>query len=428
MLGYISKRIAYFVPTMVAVFVITFFLLDAMPSDPIVNIMHLRGVISESGMASADYYREYEKIGKEFHYDKPSFYISVSPDYIPPDVREQCDIYYSAIANKLLHNNHSFEKTIKIIDYLKTPSARESQALQSAVASGSIDNISKQLPKEMSKLLTADTWLFYPKIHWHGSQNRFHFWMVNLIRSDFGISIIDGRPVASKLAKALSWTLALVLLSMLLSLILAIPMGIYDAIEQGGWISKWISGIAYVLYSIPVFWFATMMLVFFTTSEYGSWTNIFSSGNFSTAGPTGPWHNISSLILPAICLSIHRIAYLIRQMSVSVRDEMRKDYFSTALSKGLSRSQAIWSHVVPNALVPIVTVITAMIPASLAGSVVVEVIFNIPGMGRLLFQSIFNQDWNVLFGDLVILSLFTMIFYLIGDLLYAWLNPQIRFQ
>jgi len=125
---------------------------------------------------------------------------------------------------------------------------------------------------------------------------------------------------------------------------------------------------------------------------------------------------------------IHSIPYLIRQVRASLIESISHDYYQMAISKGVTKRAALIKHVLPNGLLPIITIISGWLPKVLGGSLIIEVIFNIPGMGRLLFQSIFNDDWNVMMGILLLVSIFTLVFYLIGDIIYARLSPQIRYD
>ena len=133
------------------------------------------------------------------------------------------------------------------------------------------------------------------------------------------------------------------------------------------------------------------------------------------------------LILPALLLALHSAASGIRIVRNSAFAELKADYFITAKAKGLTNRRILWNHILPNAMLPVITLLVSSFPAALAGSVVLEVIFNIPGMGRLLYDSILFMDWSVVFGILIIMGLLTFIFYLIGDLLYAFLNPKIKY-
>ena len=185
------------------------------------------------------------------------------------------------------------------------------------------------------------------------------------------------------------------------------------------------------MYSIPRFWLATLMVVFFTTSDYGWYTNVFPSVGLDIVSSPSVWAqiagNLENLILPVLCLSAFSVVYIARLTQRGIENEMKAPYTLTAYSKGLSTHQVIRRHALPNASLPLVTVLAGAIPTSLAGSVVIEVIFNIPGIGKLLYDSIHMADWPVVFSLVLLISLVTMVSYLIGDIIYAVLNPKIRY-
>ena len=133
------------------------------------------------------------------------------------------------------------------------------------------------------------------------------------------------------------------------------------------------------------------------------------------------------LLLPGLILAFHSAAQGIRIVRNSAVKELKEDYFITGRAKGLNNYQLLKKHIFPNSMLPVVTLLVSGFPSALAGSVVLEVIFNIPGMGRLLYDSIHFMDWNVVFAILMFIGLMTFIFYLLGDLIYAWLNPKIKY-
>ena len=172
---------------------------------------------------------------------------------------------------------------------------------------------------------------------------------------------------------------------------------------------------------------------FFTTSEYGSWTNIFpSSGRWYIEADQSfmsmladSWHK---LILPVLMLVIPDTAYLSRLIRASVREEHQKEYIKTAKSKGLSKKEITNRHILPNSLIPTITLLVGTIPAAIASTLVIEVIFNIPGIGRLMYESIDVSDWAMVYPIVLIISVLAVVIFLLGDLLMAFLNPKIKFK
>lgn len=266
---------------------------------------------------------------------------------------------------------------------------------------------------------------FLPTFKWYGTNNQYHKWIVKAIQFDFGHSFIDGKLVLQKITTALGWTFWLVLISLIMIFAISIPLGIFVSKPNHSKVSDFLNFFFYGFYAIPLFWLATLMLMFFTTDDYGTLTNIFPSvGVIYDDISIGK--KVTMLLLPVIVIVIHTIAYVSRQMSSGILQESTKNYSVTGLSKGLNRYQVIKKHNLPNALFPMITLATAIVPASFSGSLIIEVIFNIPGIGRLLYNSIQTADWNVVFALLLIIGFITMISYLIGDILYTVVNPKVK--
>ena len=215
-----------------------------------------------------------------------------------------------------------------------------------------------------------------------------------------------------------------------LSLLFGIFIGTYLATNEKGRWQKTFSQILYFLYSIPVFWFATMMVVYFTTDDYGWWTDWFPSVAIDIYPGKSTFQqilmNAEKFILPILILTLHSLAYITRLVRRSVLDELDKPYALLAFSKGLDKTEVIRKHILKNALIPTITSMASAFANAFAGSLVLEVIFNIPGMGRLLVSSMESADWNVVFCITLLLSFVTIVSFIIADILYAYVNPKIE--
>jgi len=181
---------------------------------------------------------------------------------------------------------------------------------------------------------------------------------------------------------------------------------------------------------MPVFWIATVSMVFLTTDDYGSWTNWFSSASVYIDTQETFIQNLSRhfeiIILPVIVLSIGSLIYISRQMESALEQERHKVYADVAFVKGLTFNKVVLKHQFKNALLPIITLFTSALPASIAGSLIIETIFNIPGMGRLLYNSIDLADWNVVYAIIMLTALITSLSYILADILYYKANPKIN--
>ena len=377
MKGYLVKRILLIIPTLLLVSMVTFLLSSLVSQDPVISLLQSRGAISSMDEGVSNH-QQYARVYKELHLEKPNFYFSIVPSHYPENINS-------------------------IID-----------------------------PNERAKARSGlqDQKLFFPKVYWHGLDNRYHRWISGLLGGSFGVSQSNGQTVARVVSRALSWTLVLTLIDILISFVLGIYIGYYLSIDPNGKIQRVLNQIFYLLYSIPKFWLATLLVVYMTTNDYGSWTNIFPSVGMDVLPGASSWaqvrYNLPKLILPIICLSIFSISYISRILRRSILNEMEAPYILTAYSKGLSREQVVRRHALPNAMLPLITILSGSVAGTLAGSVVIEVIFNIPGIGRLMYDSILIADWSVVYCIVLLLALVVSVAYLIGDLCYAYFNPQIR--
>jgi peptide/nickel transport system permease protein len=219
--------------------------------------------------------------------------------------------------------------------------------------------------------------------------------------------------------------------AILLAYLFATLIGTYAG-WWGGSFDKISSFILYLIYSIPVFWLTTILVVFFTTPEYGSWTNVFPTAGIWDATSLDSFGTIirkngGQFIIPILVLSTTLMAYLARIVRNSIIEEKSKTYVTHARTKGLSEKSILWRHIFRNASFPLITLFASAFPAALAGSLVIEIICNIPGTGRLLYDSIIDQDWPVVLGVVMISSLLTILGLLVSDILYRWADPRVKF-
>jgi len=301
---------------------------------------------------------------------------------------------------------------------LKFEDVSESNLLQAKLG----QNINSLLKATSEKSISN---ILIPKFIWHGADNQYHKWFSNFISGDFGISLYDRRPVKSRIWGALGWTLLINIISILLAFIISIPLGVYSAERSGSKFDHFISLSSMMLYALPIFWVATLSITFFASNEWLHWFPSGGLGRGQTAGFAKFLEIIYHLILPIFCVTYVALAFIIRQVRGAMRDTMDKDFIKTAKAKGLERKQIIWKHGFRNSLTPLITMFSSILPATIAGSVVVEIIFSIPGMGRLAFDAILQQDWNVVFTILLLGTFLTLVGNLLADLLYVKVDPRI---
>ncbi len=248
---------------------------------------------------------------------------------------------------------------------------------------------------------------------------RYFDWVTGLLRGDFGQSWTYKTPVAELIADRIWVSLPLAIYALILSTLIAFPAGIYAASHRGGPGDITIMGATQLGVAVPNFWFAMILVLIFAINL--RW---FSAGGFP--GWDNPFQAVKSLTLPAIALALPQAAILARVMRSSLLDMLGEDFIRTARAKGLTRRQALWKHAVRNALIPVLTIIGLQFSFLLAGGIIIEQVFFLPGLGRLIFQSISARDLIVV-ESVVMLLVFTVIFVNFAvDMAYAAVDPRLR--
>jgi peptide/nickel transport system permease protein len=461
MLFYVVKKVLLIIPTVILVIVLAFFLSKLTPGDAAESLMTIQGVLPQNSNSTHVYETNY----KQLHLDKPDFYLSVQPDFFPENINSIITPSKRKEVKTFLYQKYDFRQitqyqkdrdsyvksipemlqdTLLSVDVKNKIEA--SRKLLFTTSINDIQNIIKSisdvpaiasnnsflaLKASIEELIRAKKTSYLPKLVWHGSNNQFHLWASGLFTGNMGVSIKDGRKVADKIGPALKWTMLLLILNLIFTILIAIPTGVYSGYKKDSFFDGFSNFFWLMLYSMPVFWLASMLIIYFTSDTYGTWLNIFPPpGSWVMTEDMGLMEMVrrfsGQLVLPIICLVANDIAYLSRLTRNNIIFQQMKGFVTMAKAKGLDDRKILTRHILPNALIPIITIIAGSIPAGLSGSLIIEVIFNIPGMGRLMFDSIYSSDWNVVFGILIIISIFTIIFLLLADLLYGWLNPKIK--
>ncbi len=460
---YFLKRILIFIPIFFIISLIAFGLSHLAPGDPVSDLAETRSaqITSFVDLDSRD--RIYKSIATELNLDKPPFYFAITTQAHPDTLYRILRKDYRINLKKLIaqHGNwvaiSTYYKTIKATErtLLALPdSLKQSEAFISArnellslylvYKSQPIQRklaiIQQEKGADAQALVTAyetmiaqatpqKNWL--PKIHWHGLNNQYHQWISRFLVGDFGISLRDYRPVADKIKDGLRWTLLLSISAVMLAYLIAVPLGVWTAVNSGTKLERFITVSLFGLYSLPTFWIATVLLIFFTTPIYGmNWFASIGLGNLPADAPFWArfWERASHLILPVFCMTYPSLAFIARQMRGSMQEVLQQPYIVTAKAKGLSMKKVIWKHAFRNALFPIITMLGAVVPSLIAGSVIIESVFEINGMGKLLLDAISMRDWTLVYAILMLGAVLTMIGVLIADLLYAIFDPRIRFQ
>jgi peptide/nickel transport system permease protein len=256
-------------------------------------------------------------------------------------------------------------------------------------------------------------------------------WIGKFLRFDLGDSVVDHRSVASKIGERLPLTISLMGSALVISYLLAIPLGIAAAIRRGQAIDRTISFVVFVLYSIPSFAAALLLILFVAGGDYLNLLPMYGA-NSVNATEMGPfawlWDRILHMILPVICLTYASLASISRYSRVSMLEALGQDFVRTARAKGLSERLVIFRHALRNALIPIITIFALEFPGLIAGAVIIESIFTLPGMGQLMFESLDKKDEPVIMGITVLAAVLTLLSYLAADILYMVVDPRITYE
>ncbi|HEY6729285.1 MAG TPA: ABC transporter permease [Polyangiaceae bacterium] len=265
-------------------------------------------------------------------------------------------------------------------------------------------------------------------------ETRFAKYWANLLKLDFGVSLVTKQPVLSTLVSKLKYSLSLSVLSLILAYSIAIPLGIYSAVYSGTRSDRTLTVGLFMLYSLPSFFVATVLLYAISEGSDVPSLRWFPTGGWQSADAgqlttLEAWRDIGwHLVLPLFCMTYGSLAAISRYMRSGLLEVIRSDYIRTARAKGLSERVVIGKHAVKNGLLPILTLLAGLLPAVLGGSVIIEYIFGIPGLGLWVVDSIYQRDYNVLMGVQLLTTVLVLVGILLTDLSYALVDPRIRYQ
>lgn len=255
-------------------------------------------------------------------------------------------------------------------------------------------------------------------------------WLKRMVTLDFGESLKDHRPIIDKLKERLPVSIELSGISIVLAYLISIPLGVYSATHRFSIGERILTVLLFGLYSIPNFWLATMAIIYLGGGDFWNVFPVFGlASNDSANWPfwqqllDQAWH----LVLPVSCLTYYTMAVLSRYMRASMLEIIRQDFIRTARAKGLNERLVVYRHALRNSLIPIITMIADLFPAIVGGSIIIETLFSIPGMGQLSFEAIFSRDYPLLMALFTMSAIVTLGGILIADLLYVLVDPRIAY-
>lgn len=247
---------------------------------------------------------------------------------------------------------------------------------------------------------------------------RFFTWIGGLLTLDLGQSYAYRTPVGALIAERMAVTVPLALMALVLSTLIAIPLGLWAAARHNKVGDYGVMAFSQLGVAVPNFWFGIVLILIFSV-----WLGWFASGGFP-GWAEGPWPALKSLILPAVALALTEAAILARVTRSAVLETLREDYVRTARAKGLSRGQVMRRHVLRNAMIPVATIVGLQFAFLLAGTIIVENVFYLPGLGRLLYQAIEQRDVIVVKDVVVLIAVLVVAVNFLVDLLYALIDPR----
>lgn len=493
---YILKRLLFFIPTLIVISLLAFIISINAPGDPLDRMVSARDSGGDAVIQSPNTLREKARWRKKLGLDLPVFYFSISNIATPDTLYKVYDDVQREGLKRLIHKYGNWEEISKYhLSIEKLLVAQRNMQIDSANAAlyglnHLIDTITESKfntiallsaydePVINSKLiklgnlydrypvfnqlkpLLADVQTDYqeiiqnktplknyiPTIHFY-KYNQYHRWIFGdgnwltakgstdckgILHGDFGYSYETKLPVSNVIADHLRWSLLFTLVSILLAYLISLPIGIKAAAKKHSLFDRTSSVILFILYSMPTFWVATLLLMNFANPNAIA---IFPASGIQPV--TGIPENanlfeilkirLPYLILPTICYTYAQLAFLSRITRVSMLEIISHDYIRTGYAKGLSQNRVIYKHAFRNALLPIITVFSNVFPAALSGAVIIETVFTIPGMGQQIVQAIFAKDYPVIIDVFTLTGVLTLVGYLFADILYAFADPRISY-
>jgi len=253
---------------------------------------------------------------------------------------------------------------------------------------------------------------------------RYLNWMGGMLQGQTGLSISYDTPTGQLMAERMQVTLPLAVMAMVLTVGLALALGIYAASQQNKVGDVGVMTLSQLGLALPNFWLAILLILLFAV--HLEWVSAGGFPGWSAEDGGGVWASIAALLLPAIALAAVQTAILTRVTRSAVLDTLREDFVRTARAKGLSRRQVLWGHVLRNAMIPVLTVMGLQFGNLITSAIVIENVFVLPGIGRLIFQAIANRDLVVVRDVVMLLSAMVILINFCIDVLYAWIDPRLK--
>lgn len=469
------RKLLYLLPSVFLLSFLAFLLIHLCPGDPVERMLQSPGNEDEASASSIIHENEKVYWTHRLGLDLPLFYFSIhslaEPDtiYKIRSLKERKALiallrengntseimdYYVLWQNSLHYQNNntiqqsessrriqtrlsslfmlqSIEAQGKFLENLRTEADTDS------TLSSSISGLIDKLKFAESHAIPSRKWI--PVLNFH-AKNQFHTFLFGdangnhgIIRGDFGISYRTKQPVAALIGSRIGWTLFFTLTSVLLSFVISIPVALKSASRPGKSFDRNSSMFFTILYSLPGFWLATILMMLFCNPDVFNWLP--ASGVKPISGFSSESNFIHRvvltlpyLILPTICYTYSSFAFVTRSIRANAIEVMEQDYIRTARAKGLDEKHILWKHVFRNCLLPIITMFSNVFPYAISGSVILETVFTLPGMGLTIYQSVDSLDYPVILAVFTISGMITILGFFLTDIVYARVDPRIHLE
>jgi len=271
-----------------------------------------------------------------------------------------------------------------------------------------------------------------PAFYWHGVDNQYHRWLTGVATGNLGLSRLSQKPVWDSLKFSILSTLIINGFAMLLAYAAGVPLGVAMARRRDRAFDRVARWLLLFLFAMPMFWLGGLLILFFATPDFGLFLiNGINLESYQGSGKSFiAWcgSNFDKFLLPVATLALHALAILALQMRGGMLDVIGQDFIRTARAKGVGEPGVYWRHAFRNALFPVITVFASVFPALFTGSLVVEYLFQFPGLGMKTHEAFMGGDYPVLFAILMLAATLSVVGNLLADLLYAWVDPRVRFS
>jgi len=468
MLRYVLKRLLISLPTLFIISLAVFGLSKCAPGDPVENVFGEDPTNYTNPLARAETYRRH---AVELGIDKPVFYGRLSTAAFPDTLWKIFPLDRRERLTKLTAQNgnwsavHAYENALHqaLIAIENLPDSLQQKVwirlgLVELYAQDKLDKLESVLQPTIAACQTLPptfstftatiqalaektsaaclekkpSKLIIPAIHWYGFNNQYHHWLTGFVTGDLGLTK-KKLPIWKELKPALYASMAINLIAIFFAYLISIPLGVEMARRKGGLLDRWVQRALVFLHAMPLFWVGGLLVILFCSPIIGKplienpYLDILDAWDMEKE-PFLDWfsNKLPKFVLPILVLTLYSLTIVTLQMRGGMIETLGQDYIRTARAKGVSEEDIHWTHAFRNALFPVITIFSSMFPALFTGSLVLETLFNFPGMGQKAQSAFLDQDLGVLSIILMAAAIMTILGNLIADLLYGLADPRVR--